>query len=314
MGDEFLFVAKYRPQTIDECILPDNIKTRFESMIRSGNLQNMIFSGGAGVGKTTSAIALCNDVKSPYLFVNASKESGIDTLRTQLTNFAESLSIINDNRKTIILDEGDGLSRKAQEALKSFIEKYSAHVGFIITCNNIGNIIDPIRSRMLNIDFNLQQNSAEIMGKYMKRLRKILEAEKIEYDDKVLAKLIQTFFPDLRKILDEIQGYCTDGKLDSGIFSTIETANVDKVYQLMRAKKWTELRDYLEKISTKINIDSFINDMYNSIDRYIVQSSRPEAVLIIHDHDKVMLQSVNKLITLVAMCTRIMIECDFKDE
>jgi len=314
MIEEHLFVEKYRPKTLNECVLPQHLKERFAGMVAKGQLQNMIFSGRAGVGKTTVAIALCNDVESPFLFVNASKDSGIDHLRHQLTSFAESLSIVNQNRKTIILDEGDGLSRRAQEGLKSFVEKYSSHVGFIITCNNKSNIIEPLQSRMVNIEFNFANDIVSMMAEYMKRMRYILDSENIEYDPKVLAELIPTFFPDFRKILDEIQAYSVNGKLDSGIFTNIQKADVHSVYEYMAKKQWGKLRDYIESIANVINVDSFIMDLYDNVDTYVVEKYRPNAIIIIHDHDKVLSSSVNKIITLVSLCTQLMITCKFDNE
>lgn len=312
MVEEFLFVEKYRPRVIEECILPDDLKTRFLDIVKQGEIQNMLFYGGAGCGKTTVAKALCDDVGCSYLFINASKENGIDTLRTKITNFVSTVSLKDNKRKIVILDEADNMSPAMQNALKAFIEEYSYNAGFILTSNHRNKIIDPLLSRLLNIEFNLEAGGDVLKAKYMKRITEILDNEKIKYDPAVVAKLIQHFFPDLRRILNELQGYSTNGDINTGIFAHIYEANIDNIMGFMAKRDWASMRKYFEEHAESININNFVVDMYDSLDTYIEDVSKPEAVLILGRFDRDVYFSSSKMIAIIAMCTDLMINCKFK--
>jgi replication factor C small subunit len=312
MLEEFLFVEKYRPKTIEECILPDIMKTRFQGMVEDGDLQNMLFFGHAGAGKTTVARALCDQIGCDTLFINASKENGIDTLRTKITQFVSSVSLLSGKRKMVILDEAGNMSPAMQNALKSFIEEYSDNAGFILTSNHRNKIIDPILSRTLNIEFNLKLGGAEMMAKYMTRVLEILDKEKIKYDPAVVAKLIAHFFPDFRRVLNEIQGYSASGEINSGIFAHINEADADKIMGYLAKKDWANMRKYFEEHAESINIENFVSDMYELLDKYIKNISLPEAVMIIAEFDRDSYFATNKMISNISMCTKLMTECEFK--
>lgn len=312
MLEEFLFVEKYRPRKIDDCILPDDLKQRFKGMVVEGDLQNMLLYGHAGGGKTTIARALCEEVGCDTLFLNASKENGIDTLRTKITSFVSSVSLANGKRKMVILDEAGNMSPAMQNALKSFIEEYSDNAGFILTSNHRNKIIDPLLSRTLNIEFNIKAGGAVMMSRYMTRVREILDTENIKYDPAIVAKLIQHFFPDFRRVLNEIQGYSSGGEINSGIFAHISEADVEKIMGYIAKKDWANMRKYFEEHAESINLENFVSDMYNTLDRYVKNISIPEAVMIIAEFDRDAYFATNQMITIIAMCTRLMLECEFK--
>jgi replication factor C small subunit len=312
MRDEFLYIEKYRPRTVEECILPEKLKSRFRAMVEVGQFQNMLLFGSAGTGKTTVAKALCDDVESQYLFINASKENGIDTLRTKITNFVSTVSMINNNRKTVILDEADNMSPALQAGLKSFIEEYSSNAGFILTCNHRNKVIEPLQSRLLNIEFNLEEDKQKMMVAYMKRIRFILEEEGIEYNPEVLAELIKHFFPDLRRILNELHGYANEGKIDTGILAHLHETDVRFILDLLKEKDFATARSYFHEHADGINTTVFVRDMYDALPDYFEGENYLNAVLVLDDFDTKSYTTANKLVSIVAMCIRLIIECDFK--
>jgi DNA polymerase III delta prime subunit len=312
MNEEFLWVEKYRPKTIKECILPDDLKKTFQGFVDSGQVQNLLLYGKPGSGKTTVAKALCNELGADYLFLNASNENSIDVLRTKLTNFVATGSLVSGGRKVVILDEADNLTPAFMSASRSFIEDFSSNCAFIFTCNYQNKIIEPLRSRLLNIEFNLSENPVPLMASYLQSLMKILDKEDVTYDNKVLAKLVQTFFPDFRRTLNEIQRYSVGGKIDSGIFASIKDLDVDQIMSYMKGGDWKSMREYFEQHGESIDPIGFVDDIYESLDKYLEPSSIPEAVLIIDDYDTKSYFSVSKKVSLIAVCTRIMAECVFK--
>ena len=225
--DQFLWVEKYRPQTIDECILPESMKTTFKQYIEQGELPTFLFSGTAGVGKTTIAKALCNEIGAEYLLINGSEESGIDVLRTKIKDFASTISL-SGKPKVVILDEADYLNpNSTQPALRGFIEEFSRNCRFIFTCNFKNRIISPLHSRTTVIDFKLSKEDKPVVAsKFFKRLTEILASENIEFNPKVVAELLNKYFPDYRRVLNELQRYSTSGKIDEGILVTIKDANI----------------------------------------------------------------------------------------
>lgn len=312
MRDEFLWTEKYRPKSIEECILPPALKKTFQSFVDAGESQNLLLYGGAGAGKTTVALALCDDLGTKPLFINASNENSIDTLRTKVTRFVSTGALMDgQTRKMVIFDEADNMSPAFMSALRSFIESYSDNAGFIFTCNYQNKIIDPLRSRLLNLEFNLEDDKMNMMAKYMKSMRSILTEEGIEYEPQVLAKLIQMFFPDFRRTLNEIQRYSIGGRIDTGIFASIKELDVDQIMTHMKNGEWGKMREYFEQHGESIDPVGFVDQIYKTLDKYLVGQSIPEAILIIDDYDTKSYQSVNKKVSLIAVCTRIMAECVF---
>lgn len=311
MADEFLWVEKFRPKTIDDCILPDDLRKTFQSFVDAGETQNLLLYGKPGSGKTTIAKALCNDLGADYMFLNASNENSIDVLRTKMTNYVTTGSLIAGGRKIVILDEADNLTPAFMSAMRSFIEDFSSNAGFIFTCNYQNKIIEPLRSRLLNIEFDLTTDANKLMASYMKSLEVILDSEDVTYDRAVLAKLIQKFFPDFRRTLNEIQRYSIGGTIDSGIFASIKELDIESIMSFMKDKDWKSMREYFEQHGESIDPIGFVDDIYESLDKFLAPSSVPEAILIIDDYDTKSYFSVSKKVSLIAVCTRLMAECVF---
>jgi len=313
---EHLWVEKYRPQTVDDCILPAELKKIFHGFMEQGEIQNLLLYGTAGTGKTTLAKALCTEMDLHFYFINASNENSIDVLRTKITQFLMTGSMTHGGkRKVVILDEADNLSAAFMAALKTFIEEYSDRASFIFTCNHPNKIIDPLRSRLLNIEFNLRANPNEIMSKYMGSMQNVLNNEGITFEKPVLAKLIKTFFPDFRRTLNELQRYSIGGVIDSGIFAGIQQVEVEKIMEFMKKDSlegWKEMRAYFDHQSDSIDPEGFVSDIYNALDEYIAEDSLPASVLLVDDFSTSISVSVSKKVSLIAMCSKIMRDCSFK--
>lgn len=313
---EHLWVEKYRPKTISECILPKDLKELFAGFMEQGELQNLLFHGSAGTGKTTVAKALCEEMNLHYYFINASNENSIDVLRTNITHFVSVGSMTHGgSRKVVILDEADNLSAAFMAALKTFIEEFSDRASFIFTCNHPNKIIDPLKSRLLNVEFNLRASGKEMMSSYMGNLERILEQEEVTYDRAVLAKLIKMFFPDFRRTLNELQRYSYGKNIDSGIFANIKQVDIEKVMDFMKLDSldgWKSMREYFDYQSDSIDPEGFVTDIYGALNEYIQDESLPGAVVLIDDFATAMASSVSKKISLIALCSRIMSDCQFK--
>ena len=261
--DNMIWCEKYRPQTIDDCVLPSALAKNFRAIINKGQdeFTSLILSGPAGVGKTTVARVLCMMMDMDYLFINASDESGIDVLRTKIAQYASTTSLTGD-MKVVILDEADALTSHMQSALRSFIEKYSKNCRFIMTCNNSNKIIDPLKSRCPVIEFKIgKKEKQEIAGKIFQRIIHILNTENIEHDPAMLAKVIQSLFPDFRKMINEIQRNCSDGKLQETVMSATADVNFDTLVGLLKDKKFVDLRKWVGE-NSDTDIQSFYTNFY----------------------------------------------------
>ena len=310
--NEFLWVEKYRPQTIDQCILPDNIKETFKAVVNGGELHNMLLTGTAGLGKTTVAKALCNELDLDYLLINGSEESGIDTLRNKIKQFASSVSL-QGGYKVVILDEADYLNpQSTQPALRGFIEEFSANCRFILTCNFKNRIIDPLHSRCSVIEFNIsKKESVKLCGSFLQRCKNILAEEGIAYDEKILAELIMKYMPDWRRVLNELQRYGTSGNIDSGILVSLSDVSINELMNALKLKDFKKMRQWVSN-----NIDSdpaqLFRKIYDNMNDYVNPQSIPQLVLILADYQYKNSFVADHELNMVACCTEIMAGVQFK--
>ena len=311
--EDFLWCEKYRPHTIKDCILPSDIYEPFSDFVDQGKVPNLILTGGPGTGKTTTAMALCEETQTDYLMVNGSDEGrNIDTVRTTLNQFCSSVSMTG-NRKAIIMDEADYSNPDSvQPALRGFIEKFGNNVSFIFTCNYPNRIIEPIHSRCAVVDFLIPANEKpKIAENYLHLCEGILEKEGVEFDRKVLVQLIMKHFPDFRRVLNELQRYSSSGKIDTGILSSLEELNVGKLIESLKTKRFSDMRKW-----TNSNMDSdttrIFRKLYDSLSSYLKPQSVPQAVLIIADYQYKSAFVADQEINMVACLTEIMVECAFK--
>ena len=310
-GESFLWVEKYRPKTIDECILPDRIKLIFQQISLEGRIPNMILSGGPGMGKTTVAKALCNEVGCDFLMINGSEESGIDVLRTKIRGYASTVSY-DGKRKVVILDEADYLNpQSTQPALRSFIEEFEKHCSFIMTCNYINRIIEPLHSRCQTIDFRInKEEKLNVGSNFGKRLYTILDQENVNYDKKVVAEVLMKHFPDYRRVLNELQKYSKYGNIDSGILSQVSDLDLSQLMNYMKDKKFNEVRKWVVN-----NLDNDPQKIYRKIydvaENYIQATSLPQLVLILADSQYKSAFAADHELNLVACLVEIMVECQF---
>ena len=311
--DDFLWVEKYRPKKISDCILPSDLQEPFSEYVEQGKVPNMLLCGGPGSGKTTVAKALCVEVGLDYLMVNGSDEGrNIDTVRTTLNQFCSSVSMTG-NRKAIIMDEADYMNPDSvQPALRGFIEKFGNNVSFIFTCNYRSRSIEPIHSRCAVFDFIIPNNEKpKIAERYLDRCETILDDEGVIYDKKVLVELIMKYFPDFRRVINELQRYATSGKIDTGILSSINEINLNELVSGLKGKKFSEVRKWanqnIDQDTTKI-----FRKFYDNLSGQLKPQSIPQAVLIIADYQYKSAFVADQEINLVACLTEIMVECEFK--
>jgi replication factor C small subunit len=309
---EYLWVEKYRPQTIDECILPKNLKETFKQFVQTGELPNFLFCGTAGVGKTTVAKALCNEIGAEYLLINGSEESGIDVLRTKIKSFASTVSL-TDSKKVIILDEADYLNpNSTQPALRAFIEEFSNNCRFIFTCNYKNRIIEPLHSRCSVIDFKIENaEKQEIAAAFFKRTIGILKAENIDADQKVVAELVTKHFPDWRRVLNELQRYSVSGKIDAGILVNMTEDSFKDLLKNMKDKNFTEVRKWVAKNGDSETINIF-RQLYDTASVNLEPASIPQLVLILADYQYKAAFVADHELNLMAALTEVMSSCKMK--
>ena len=310
--DEFLYVEKYRPRKIDDTILPYELKTVFKEFIANNNIPNLILSGGPGVGKTTVARAMLEEINSDYIIINGSLSGNIDTLRNEIMQFASSVSF-QGGRKYVILDEADYLNANStQPALRNFMEEYSKNCGFILTCNFKNRIISPLHSRCSVIDFDIKNaEKPKLAGEFFERLKGILEMEGIEYEDKVVAAFIQKHFPDWRRILNEIQRYSVVGKIDAGILSNLQEVSIKELMNNMKAKNYTNVRKWVaENINNDTN--TIFRKLYDKSADLFKAQSIPQLCLILADYQYKAAFVADQEVNLAACLAEIMVNCEFK--
>ena len=314
MHDEFLWVEKYRPKTIEECILPENIKKTFRDFLNKGEVPNLLLAGPAGCGKTTVAKALCAELGVDVYVINGSDEGRfLDTVRNNAKNFASTVSLSSEAKhKVIIIDEADNTTPDVQLLLRASIEEFSKNCRFIFTCNYKNKIIEPLHSRCAVVEFGIQgKHKQEIAVAFFNRLVSILEEEKIETDKKVLAELINKHFPDWRRVLNECQRYSVGGKIDSGILAHFSDVKVNDLIKNLKEKNFSEVRKWCVN-----NLDNdssvLLRRIYDSLNESLVPSTIPAAVLIIAKYQYQIAFVADQEINLLACLTEIMVECEFK--
>jgi len=314
MTSDFLFVEKYRPQVIDDCILPDDTKKTFKEFVEKGEIPNLLLAGPPGIGKTTIAKALCNELGADFYVINGSDEGRfLDTVRNQAKNFASTVSLTGSSKhKVIIIDEADNTGNDVQMLLRANIEAFYNNCRFIFTCNYKNKIIEPLHSRCAVIDFTIKgKQKAQLAGSFFNRLQNILDAERIEYDQKVVAELVSKHFPDFRRVLNECQRYSTGGKIDSGILASFSDISVNELLKYLKEKNFTEVRKWVVS-----NLDNdaavLLRRVYDSCYDVLVPASIPSAVLVIAKYQYQSAFCADQEINLLAALTEIMCECEFK--
>ena len=314
MTSDFLFVEKYRPQVIEDCILPDETKKTFKEFVEKGEIPNLLLAGPPGIGKTTIAKALCNELGADFYVINGSDEGRfLDTVRNQAKNFASTVSLTGSSKhKVIIIDEADNTGNDVQLLLRANIEAFYNNCRFIFTCNYKNKIIEPLHSRCAVIDFTIKgKQRVQLAGSFFQRLQSILDAEKIEYDEKVVAELVTKHFPDFRRVLNEIQRYSTGGKIDSGILASFSDVSVNELIKNLKDKNFTEVRKWV--VSNLDNdASSLLRRIYDSSFDCLSPSSIPAAVLIIAKYQYQCAFVADQEVNLLAALTEIMVECEFK--
>jgi len=310
--ETFLWVKKYRPKTVDECILPTELKKTFTEFVKDQHIPNLILSGSAGTGKTTIAKAMVEEIGSTWMLINGSEESGIDVLRTKIKNFASTVSL-EGGRKYIILDEADYLNpQSTQPALRGFMEEFHKNCGFILTCNYKNRLIEPLQSRCSNIDFTIRNGERIKLAKlFFERVQDILNKEQIKFEPKAIAELINKYFPDWRRCLNELQRYSSSGQIDAGILVNLSSENIKELTGFLKAKEFTNVRKWIVN-----NLDNdpsrIFRTIYNSLYDNLDHSTIPHAVVIIADYQYKSAFVADQEINMLACMTELMSQVKFK--
>ena len=314
MASDFLFVERYRPQVIEDCILPDETKKTFKEFVAKGEIPNLLLAGPPGIGKTTIAKALCNELGADYYVINGSDEGRfLDTVRNQAKNFASTVSLTGSSKhKVIIIDEADNTGNDVQLLLRANIEAFYNNCRFIFTCNYKNKIIEPLHSRCAVIDFTIKgKQRVQLAGSFFQRLQSILDAERIEYDEKVVAELVTKYFPDFRRVLNECQRYSTGGKIDAGILASFSDVSVNELTKNLKEKNFPEVRKW---VVNNLDNDSsvLLRNIYDALYVSLENASIPAAVLIIAKYQYQCAFVCDQEINLLAALTELMVECEFK--
>jgi DNA polymerase III delta prime subunit len=311
--EDFLWVEKYRPKTVADTVLPADLKATFQQFVDNKNVPNLLLTGPAGVGKTTIAKAMLEEIGADYIVINGSDEGRlIDTLRTKIKNFASSMSL-SGGRKYVILDEADYLNAETvQPALRNFMEEYSSNCGFILTCNFVNKIIAPLHSRCSVVEFKIgNKDKPKMASEFYHRVCMILDFENIEYEDKVIAEVITKHFPDNRRVLNELQRYSASGKIDSGILVNSSDANFKTLMDALKAKEFSTTRKWVGQ-----NIDGdvapFFRKLYDTIYDHAEPSSIPQIVVTLADYQHKSAFAADQEINTMALLTEIMVDTEWK--
>jgi DNA polymerase III delta prime subunit len=310
MSEHMLWVEKYRPHKVEDCILPDTMKATFQQYVNKKEIPNLLLSGTAGVGKTTVAMAMCDEIGCDYLVINGSDDRGIATIQNQVKNYATSMSL-SGGRKVVIIDEADNLTPDAQKALRGIIENVSSNCSFIFTCNYKNRILDALHSRCAVIDFKTTGNKAALATQFMKRVEFILEKEGIPYKKDVIASVIMKYFPDNRRTLNELQRYSMTGSIDAGILSSVSEVQLSELVSSLKGKDFREVRRWVTNNLDQEPVRIF-RSLYDNLSEKISPQSIPPLVLILAKYQYQAAFVADHEINLMACMTEIMVECEFK--
>ena len=314
MSKEFLWVEKYRPNKVDDCILPDTIKEVFKGFVNQGELPNLLLSGTAGVGKTTIAKALCEELGASYIVINGSDEGRfLDTVRNRVRQFATTVSLTSGaSHKVVIIDEADNTTNDVQLSLRTAVEEFHGNCRFIFTCNFINKIIEPLHSRCTVVDFRIKNDQAvKLQGEFFTRLKTILTNENVEYEDKVLAKLTKRYYPDWRRLINECQRYAATGSINSAILVDVADVNLDSLLSALKKKEFTTVKNWV--VQHMDNDPTMVmRKIYDSLYNVLKPASIPEAVLIIAKYMNSIPIVPDQEINLLACLTEVMMSCEFR--
>jgi len=311
MSRDILFVEKYRPRRVQDCILPEKLKSVFQKFVDDKQVPNLILSGSSGTGKTTIARAMLEEIGCDYIVINGSDESGIDVFRTKIKNYASSMSL-SGGRKVIIIDEADYLNpNSTQPALRNAIEEFAGNCSFIFTCNFKNRIIEPLHSRCAVIEFGLKNGEkAKMAGSFFKRIQSVLQSEKVDYDDAVIAELVKKHFPDFRRIINEMQRYSQFGKIDSGILVQMGDVEISNIVKYIKEKDFGSIRKWVA--TTEIDAATLYRKLYDGLYEVLKPQSIPQAVIIIADYQYKQAFVADPEINTVACLTELMVSVEFK--
>ena len=314
MNNDFLWVAKYAPKTIEDCILPESTKKTFQDFLNRGEIPNMLLAGPPGIGKTTVAKALCNELGVDVYVINGSDEGRfLDTVRNNAKNFASTVSLSSTAKhKVVIIDEADNTGNDVQLLLRAFVEEFAGNCRFIFTCNYKNKIIEPLHSRCAVVEFGIKgKDKAKLAGSFFRRVQQILDKENVEYDEKVLAELVSKHFPDFRRVLNECQRYSVGGRIDSGILAAFSDVAVNDLIQNLKEKNFPEVRKWV--VSNLDNdVTVLLRRIYDSLYSSLENNSIPAAVLVLAKYQYQSAFVADQEINMLACLTELMVECNFK--
>lgn len=309
--NEFIWAEKYRPKTVAECILPVNLKKAFQHYVDTKEVPNVLFSGPPGAGKTTAAMAICDEIGLSHMLINASKERGIDTFRTKVSAYASTMSL-KGGRKVIILDEVDGLTPEAQNSFRGVIDEFTKYCTFIMTCNYKSKLIEPLHSRIASYEFRLDPSERpRLAATFFNRIKEILNAENVKYDDQVVIKLIQKYFPDYRRTLNELQKLSTQGDIDASVLTqVVDIRNVSDLIKNLKEKDFTSMRKWVV-LNSDVDTSRIYRRIYDSLYQYLKPQSIPQAVVTIAKYQYQSAFVADQEISLTACLTELMVDCEF---
>lgn len=309
---EYLWTESYRPKSIEDCVLPANLKTVFQKFVDDKNVPNLLLCGGSGMGKTTVAKAMLDQLGCDWIIINGSMSGNIDTLRNDIRNFAGTVSMLG-GRKYVILDEADYLNpNSTQPALRNFMEEFSKNCGFILTCNFKNRILQPLHSRCAVVEFKIPNDEKENLAKeFLKRTCGILEKENVEYDKKVVAEVLMKHFPDWRRVLNELQRYAATGKIDSGILAQVDDLDIKDIIKILKNKDFSAMRTWVG-VNSAMDVNVFFRKLYDSAYNIMDKNSIPNLVLILADYQYKSAFVVDQEINTAACLTQIMVDCEVK--
>jgi DNA polymerase III delta prime subunit len=309
---EFLWVEKYRPKTVQDCVIPSNLKKAFQQFVDNKEVPNLLLCGTAGTGKTSVARAMLEEIGCDYIIINGSMNGNIDTLRTDIKNFASTVSFTN-SRKYVILDEADYLNANStQPALRNFMEEFSKNCGFILTCNFKNRIIEPLHSRCSVVEFKItKEEKPKIAACFFKRVCNVLKSENVEYEEKVVAEVVTKHFPDFRRVLNELQRYSAVGKIDSGILANQFDSNIKTLFSSMKSKNFKEVRSWVNE-NSDIDASTFFRAIYDNASEAVRPQSLPQLIVTLADYQYKNAFVADQEINIMACLIEIMSEAEFK--